>query len=158
MAAISKWIIDPGHAEVQFKIKHVAVAHVTGRFRIFQGDVLCENEDFNDAEIHVTLDSGSMDTNNPHRDAHLKSPDFIDVEKNAVITFDGLLKKDSDGYVLAGEMVIREVRAGVKLRAGLTGIGTGRFGDRRAGFEVKGKISRKDFGLTWNVLADGGGL
>ena len=158
MAANSKWIIDPGHSEVQFKIKHLAVSHVTGRFRIFQGDVLCGNEDFKDAEIHVTLDSGSMDTNNPQRDAHLKSPDFIDAEKYPVITFDGLLQKDSDDYVLAGEMVIREVRASVKLRAELTGIGTGRFGDRRAGFEVKGKISRKDFGLTWNVLADGGGL
>jgi polyisoprenoid-binding protein YceI len=158
MAGNSKWIIDPGHSEIQFKIKHLAVSHVTGRFRIFQGDLVCGNEDFNDARIHVTLDSGSIDTNNAQRDAHLKSPDFIDAEKYPGIAFDGLLKKDGEDYVLEGEMVIREVRSAVKLRAGLTGVGTGRFGDTRAGFEVKGKISRKDFGLTWNVLADGGGL
>ena len=158
MAGNSKWIIDPGHSEVQFKIKHLAVSHVTGRFRIFQGDVVCGIEDFNEAEVHVRLDSGSLDTNNQQRDAHLRSPDFIDAEKYPAITFDGLLQKHGDGYVLAGEMGIREVRSGVTLRAELTGIGTGRFGDTRAGFEVKGKISRKDFGLTWNVLAEGGGL
>ena len=158
MAGNSKWIIDPGHSEVQFKVKHLAVSHVTGRFRIFQGDVFCGNEDFNDAEIHVTLDSGSIDTNNPQRDAHLRSADFIDAEKYPVITFDGLLQKSGSDYVLVGEMGIRAVRSGVNLRAELTGIGTGRFGDTRAGFEGKGKISRKDFGLTWNILAEGGGL
>ena len=158
MAGNSKWIIDPGHSEVQFKVKHLAVSHVTGRFRIFQGDVVCGSEDFDDAEVHVTMDSGSIDTNNPQRDAHLRSADFIDAEKYPAITFDGLLQKNGDGYVLAGEMGVREVRSGVTLRAEFTGIGTGRFGDTRAGFEVKGKISRKDFGLTWNVLAEGGGL
>lgn len=170
MAVNSSWIIDPGHSEVQFKIRHLAVSNVTGRFRTFEGEVssgtgdlngaeIHGDDDFNGAGIHVVLDAGSLDTNNPQRDGHLKSPDFINVEKYPSIRFDGSLqKKEGDDYVIKGELTIREETRSVKLDATLTGTGVGRFGDKRAGFEVKGKIRRSDFGLTWNILAEGGGL
>ena len=158
MAEHSKWVIDPGHSEAQVKVRHLAISNVTGKFKVFQGDLVCDNADFNDASIRVTLDSGSLDTNNPQRDAHLVSPDFLYAEKYPVIAFTGVLQKAGSDYLLTGELSIREVKRHVSLNAGLNGIATGRFGDTRAGFEVRGKINRKDFGLTWNILAEGGGL
>ena len=74
------------------------------------------------------------------------------------MNFEGRLQKEADGYMLDGELGIREVRRPVRLTAEFAGMATGRFGDTRAGFEVTGKINRKDFGLTWNILAEGGGL
>ena len=148
-----KWTIDPGHSEAQFKIKHLAIATVTGRFRKFEGTVDTSTEDFSSAEVSVTLDTASIDTNNPQRDGHLLSPDFFHAEKYPTITFAGSLQADR----LAGELTIGETTHPVTLDAAFHGIGTGRYGDTRAGFEVSGKINRKDFGLTWNMLADGGG-
>jgi polyisoprenoid-binding protein YceI len=158
MAEKTKWIIDPGHSEVQFKIKHLGITNVNGKFNTFQGEALCTNEDFSNTEIHAVIQAGSIDTNNAQRDTHLKSPDFFDAEKFPIIKFDGRLRKDDDDYVLAGELTIRETKKSVELKAEFSGTETGRFGDKRAGFEVTGKINRKDFGLTWNILAEGGGF
>jgi polyisoprenoid-binding protein YceI len=158
MAEKTKWIIDAGHSEVQFKIKHLGITNVNGKFNTFQGEVLCADEDFSNAEVHAVIEAGSIDTNNAQRDTHLKSPDFFNADKFPVIKFDGKLLKEEDDYVLAGELTIREIMQRVELKAEFSGIGTGRFGDKRAGFEVTGKINRKDFGLTWNILAEGGGF
>jgi polyisoprenoid-binding protein YceI len=158
MAEKTKWIIDAGHSEVQFKIKHLGITNVNGKFNTFQGEALSINEDFNEAEVHAIIQAASIDTNNAQRDIHLKSPDFFDAEKFPAIKFNGKVIKDEDDYVLAGELTIRDVTRPVELKAEFSGIATGRFGDKRAGFEVTGKINRKDFGLTWNILAEGGGL
>jgi polyisoprenoid-binding protein YceI len=151
---MQKWIIDSGHSEAQFKVKHLAVANVTGRFRVFQGEVICNGEGFEGASVRVVLDSGSIDTNNPQRDGHLKSPDFLDAEKYPEVVFEGNLS----GGVFRGTLTIKDVSGLVEFRTLHLGTGVGRFGDTRAGFEAEGVIRRKDFGLTWNVLAEGGGL
>ena len=159
MAAKTTWIIDPGHSEVRFKIKHLAIANVNGHFKSFHGQVTSPDENsFDGAEVEVSLESSSLDTNHPQRDGHLKSPDFLDVENHPVILFKGLLREEAGEYVLEGELSIKGTSRSIRLDAELTGMGKGRFGDTRAGFEVKGKINRKDFGLTWNILAEGGGL
>jgi polyisoprenoid-binding protein YceI len=151
---MQNWVIDSGHSEAQFKVRHLAVANVTGRFRVFQGEVVCNGEDFEGAEVRVVLSSDSLDTNNPQRDVHLKSADFLDAEKYPEVVFVGVLS----GGVFRGTLTIKDVSRPVELKAVHLGTGVGRFGDTRAGFEAEGVIRRKDFGLTWNVLAEGGGL
>ena len=158
MNGTTQWTIDPGHSEVQFKIRHLAITNVTGKFKLFQGNVVSPNEDFHDAIVSAAIDTVSIDTNNPPRDTHLRSADFLAVEQFPAMNFEGSLQKEGDGYVLAGELTIRDVRRPVRLTAEFAGTATGRFGDTRAGFEARGRINRKDFGLGWNILAEGGGL
>jgi polyisoprenoid-binding protein YceI len=158
MTGNTNWTIDPGHSEVQFKIKHLAITNVTGKFKVFQGSLMASNDDFDHAVVQAVIDAGSIDTNNPQRDVHLRSPDFLAVEQFPAMQFEGRLQKGADGYMLDGELGIRETRRPVRLSAEFSGMATGRFGDVRAGFEITGKINRKDFGLTWNILAEGGGL
>ena len=154
----TKWNIDPRHSEVQFKVKHLAISNVSGTFKIFKGDVISNCDDFNNAQINLAIDANSIDTNNPDRDNHLKSPDFFNTSTFPELLFTGQLQKENEAYALTGDLTIVGVTKSVKLAAELTGTGTGRFGDTRTGFEITGKINRKDFGLTWNILADGGGL
>jgi len=154
MAKTTKWIIDPAHSDIQFKVKHLGMFTVTGTFKKFEGEAISENENFNDAVISFTIHTNSIDTNHPDRDAHLRSDDFFSIEKYPHITFKGTFNNDA----LSGNLTINDVTRPVTLDAELTGIGKGRFGETRAGFEVDGKINRKDFGLVWNLLMEAGGV
>jgi polyisoprenoid-binding protein YceI len=156
--ANSNWIIDASHSQVQFKVKHLAVANVTGIFKVFGGEVESFSEDFSGAKVNVTIDVDSIDTNNSERDNHLKSELFFDGSVFPVITFRGMLQKEIEDYILGGELTIHGVTQTIKLSAELTGIGKGRFGDERAGFEISGKINRKDYGLTWSMVTEAGSL
>jgi len=154
----SKWAIDAGHSEVHFKIKHLAITNVNGTFDRFQGYVESESEDFNNAMVHFEIDTDSINTNNADRDKHLKSPDLFNTQQYPKILFDGVLQKKENDYQLAGELTICATKKHIVLVAEFNGSGQGRFNDTRAGFEVNGKINRKDYGLTWNVLTEAGGL
>jgi polyisoprenoid-binding protein YceI len=147
---MAKWIIDAGHSEIQFKVKHLAISNVAGTFKMFKGEV--EGENFDNAKVQCIIDVSSLDTNNAQRDKDLKSDVFFDAQQFPVITFDGLLLKDE----LVGELTIRGVVKRVTMNASFTGTGKGRFNDERAGFEVDGKINRKDFGLSFNMLTETG--
>lgn len=151
---MTKWIIDPGHSDLRFSIRHLAIAKITGHFRVYQGTVATESDDFENATVSVRIDAAGIDTNNDPRDNHLRSADFLDAERYETIDFNGRLKEN----VLDGELTIRGVTKPVRLNAEFLGFATGRFGDSRAGFEVTGKLRRGDWGLTWNILAEGGGL
>ncbi len=152
------WTIDAQHSEVQFKVKHLAIANVSGTFKAFSGQVRNENDDFNNADIHFELDTNSIDTNNTERDNHLKSDLFLKAEKFPKIIFGGKLIKNNEVYELTGNLTILETTKPVSLRVEFTGVGTGRYNDTRAGFEIEGKINRKDFGLTFNLLTEAGSL
>ena len=152
------WTIDPNHSEVQFKVKHLAVSNVNGTFKTFQGNVTTENEDFDQAKIQLTIDANSIDTNHEQRDSHLKAPEFFDTQKFPEILFDGLLYRKNDGYELEGNLTIRDIVKHITLAVEFTGAGKGRMGDTRAGFEINGKINRKDFGIVLNILTETGGL
>jgi polyisoprenoid-binding protein YceI len=154
----SKWTIDPNHSVIQFKVKHLGISNVAGTFKHFTGDVQSENEDFSQARVRCIIDADSLDTNNQQRDKDLKSSDFLDTQKFKEIKFEGLLKKINDHYELAGELTIRETVKSILMEAEFTGLGKGRFGDTRAGFELQGKLNRKDFGLSWNMLTEAGGF
>jgi polyisoprenoid-binding protein YceI len=136
----------------------LAISNVAGTFKIFQGSVETENEDFNDATIHFEIDAGSLDTNNAERDKHLQSAAFFDTEKFPKIRFEGALHKVEDNFTLVGALTMLETTKNISFETECTGIGMGRFGDTRAGFEVQGKISRKDFGLAFNLLTETGSL
>lgn len=156
--ATQKWVIDILHSEVQFKVKHLAISNVSGTFKTFIGQVHTENDDFNNAEINFELDTNSIDTNNLERDNHLKSDLFLNADKFPKITFNGKLIKSRKKWQLDGNLTILVTTKPVSLNVDYTGIGTGRHNDTRAGFEIEGKINRKDFGLTFNLLTEAGSL
>jgi polyisoprenoid-binding protein YceI len=154
----STWKIDSNHSLIQFKVKHLAISNVSGTFNVFKGDVQTESEDFSGAEIQFVLDTNSVDTNNSDRDAHLKSDAFFNAPKFPTISFNGKLHKMEDEYQLEGELTLLETTKVVKLNVEYSGTGKGRFGDTRAGFDVNGKINRKDFGLNFGLLTETGNL
>jgi len=150
------WNIDPAHSAVNFKIKHLGIANVNGTFDKFQGNAATDNDDFNNALVHFEIDADSINTKNAARDTHLKSPFLFNTEKYPKILFDGRLEKKGDAYELAGELTIGSTMRAIVLATELTGSGKGMHNDTRAGFEVEGKINRKDYGLTWNIATEAG--
>ena len=153
------WKIDPAHSEVQFKVKHLMITTVTGYFRTFDLTVETEDEDFTKAKrLEFTADASSIDTNSEQRDTHLKSGDFFDVEKFGQITFKGkaLERSSGDNFKLAGDLTIRGITKQVTVNVRYAGIVVDPYGQTKAGFEVDGKISRKEFGLVWNAMTEAG--
>ena len=159
--AEKKWILDPTHSEVQFKIKHLMITNVTGSFNIFSASVETDNEDFTRATISFTADVASIDTGNAQRDAHLQSADFFDADKYPHIKFVATKyeKIDNDGsYELYGDLTIKEVTRNIELSVEFGGVVTDPYGQTKAGFTLNGKINRKDFGLSYNAALETGGV
>jgi polyisoprenoid-binding protein YceI len=156
----TKWGIDTTHSEVQFKVKHLVISTVTGSFKKFSGEVLSNGDDFSNAQVNFTLDVNSIDTNQADRDGHLKSEDFFAAAQYPSITFSkGVLKKVSDEkYKLLGNLTMRDITQVVELDVDFGGITKDPWGNTRAGFELTGKLNRKDFGLNWNALTEAGGM
>lgn len=154
----TKWKIDPTHSEVQFKVKHLMITTVTGYFKEFDLEVETDSDDFTTAsKIEFTANINSISTNNEQRDAHLKSADFFDTENYPQITFTGKkYEGDGDEYKLHGDLTVRGITKPVSLDVEYGGIVVDPYGQTKAGFTVKGKISRKEFGLTWNAVTEAG--
>jgi len=158
-AVKTNWLIDPTHSEVHFKVKHLVISTVTGTFKSFKGSMESENDDFQDAAIEFTLDVSSIDTNQEQRDGHLKSADFFDAEQFPKISFKSTsFKKVGDDYELSGDLTLKNVSKSVKLNVEYGGRATDFYGNDKAGFEVSGKISRKEFGLTWDGITEAGAI
>lgn len=156
-----KWVVDPAHSEVTFKIKHMMISTVTGQFKKFEGSAETEEEDFTTATASFTVDVDSISTGNEQRDLDLKSPDFFDVAKFPQIKFVTTKseKIDSEGnYKVHGLLTIRDVTKAITLDTEFGGIIKDPWGNIRAGFTVTGKINRKDFGLKWHVVTETGGI
>lgn len=151
---------DPTHSEVTFKIKHLMITNVTGTFSKFDATLTAEKADFSDASASFEAHVGSVSTNNEQRDGHLKSDDFFNAEKFPKLTFKstGIAKKDDENYVLEGNLTIRDITKPVKLDVVYGGTMTDAYGQTKAGFEVTGKINRKEFGLMWNGVTEAGGI
>ncbi|HZY83124.1 MAG TPA: YceI family protein [Cyclobacteriaceae bacterium] len=157
-AVKTKWGVDASHSEVQFKVKHLVIATVTGFFRKFSGAVETESEDFDGAKVNFSIESNSIDTNVADRDGHLKSPDFFAADQYPTIDFkNGKLKKVSgEEYKLTGDLTIRDITKPVELSVEFNGIVADPWGNTRAGFEVKGAINRKDYNLSWSAVTEAG--
>lgn len=162
--AQTKWKVDASHSKLGFSVTHMMVAETEGKFKVFDGTATSKTEmDFTNAEISFTADVNSINTEDPKRDGHLKSPDFFDAEKNPSITFKSTsMKPNGKGkttYDLEGDLTMHGVTKKVKFLA----IGAAKtvkdpYGNIKNGFKVTGVINRKDFGLTWNAALEAGGV
>ncbi|GAB3233508.1 YceI family protein [Hymenobacter seoulensis] len=158
--ATTNWAIDPTHSEVQFKIKHLVISTVTGSFKKFEGQAVTENDSFENAQIRFALDVSSIDTNQEQRDEHLRNNDFFDAATYPQITFvsTSLTKKSDDEYKLTGNMTIKDVTKPITLDVEYGGVATDFYGNEKAGFEISGKINRKEFGLTFHAVTEAGSI
>ncbi|WP_132053650.1 YceI family protein [Pseudocnuella soli] len=155
-----QWAIDPTHSEVQFKVKHLMITTVTGYFKKFDAVVETETEDFATAKkIEFTADIDSIDTNNEQRDTHLKSADFFNAEEHSQLRFVGnRYERSGDEARLHGDLTIRGITKPITLNVEFGGMVVDPYGQTKAGFTVTGKISRKEFGLTWNAVTEAGSV
>ncbi|GAB3903310.1 YceI family protein [Mucilaginibacter boryungensis] len=159
MATATKWVLDPMHSEVQFKVKHLVISTVTGSFKTFEGSLETENDDFTGANINFSLEVDSINTNQDQRDEHLKGAEFFDAEKYPKITFKSTsFTKNGDDYTLVGDLTIKGITKSVTLAVEHGGTAGDFYGNTKAGFEITGKINRKDFGLTWNGVTEAGSV
>lgn len=158
--AKTQWALDPMHSEIQFKIKHMMISTVSGEFGTFNAQLETEGDDFTQSKASFSADVDSITTKNEQRDGHLKSPDFFDAPGHPQITFESehLEHKDEEHYKLTGTLTIKGVSKPIVLDVQNSGVIKDPYGNMRTGFEVSGKINRKDFGLTWHQLTEAGGL
>lgn len=156
----TKWVIDPTHSEIGFKVKHMMFTNVSGKFEKFDATIEAENDDFENAKAEFSGEIESISTGNADRDAHLRSGDFFDADNSPKITFrsTSFTKKSGDDYELSGDLTLRGVTKPVRLDAEFGGIMKDPFGNTKAAFSVSGKINRKDWGLTWNAALETGGV
>ena len=160
MATI-KWILDPTHSEVTFKVRHLVISNISGLFTKFSIDAETEGEDFKTAKVNCSIDVNSVSTGNEQRDGHLKTDDFFNVEKYPNIKFTATKYEsvDDDGsFEVYGDLTIRDVTKNVKFDVEFGGVIKDPWGNTRAGFSVNGKINRKAFGLKWHAVTETGGL
>jgi len=157
---MTTWKIDPAHSEINFKVKHLVVSTVTGHFNQFDAAIETNAEDFSDAKITFETDINSISTKNEQRDTHLKSADFFDAQNHPKMTFvSKSAKKISDHELqVKGDLTIRGIKKEILLDVIFNGVVAGFGGSQVAGFEVRGKINRFDFGLQWNALTEAGGV
>jgi polyisoprenoid-binding protein YceI len=156
----TKWTIDTTHSEIQFKVKHLMISTVTGSFKNFNLTVETSNEDFNSVKkIEFTADVNTIDTNNTQRDEHLKSADFFDAGNfNQILFVGNKYESNGDEATVSGDLTIKGVTKPVTLNVEFGGIVVDPYGQTKAGFTVSGKISRKEFGLTWSAVTEAGSI
>jgi len=150
----TKWILDPTHSEITFKVKHMMISNVKGSFRTFTAEIESEDEFFANAKTTATIQTDSVFTNNTDRDNHLKSAEFFNAEVHPTITFESQALNNS----IVGNLSINGITKPVTLDVDFGGINVDPWGNTKAGFSFEGKISRKDFGLNWNAALEAGGV
>lgn len=158
--AISKWSIDPSHSEIHFKVKHLMINTVTGSFKKFDASLETSSEDLTDAKITFSADIASIDTGMEMRDTHLKSNDFFNAEQYPQLTFasTAFIKTGDNTYKLKGDLTIGDITKPIELDVEYGGKMVDFYGNTKAGFEISGKLKRKEFGLTWDAVTEAGGV
>ena len=156
----TSWQIDPAHTLAEFAVKHLMITTVRGRFGSVKGSVHVDSAKPLRPDIRIIIDAASIDSREPKRDEHLKSPDFLDVAKYPTISFVGKrLEGDITGeFRLIGDLTIRGVTREVALDASFEGQTKDPWGGERLGFSATARLNRKDFDLRWNVALEAGGV
>ncbi|HEV7388492.1 MAG TPA: YceI family protein [Gemmatimonadaceae bacterium] len=153
------WKLDPSHTLVEFSAKHLMITTVKGRITDVDGVIHADAKDIKDSSVEVTLKAASIDTRTEQRDNHLRSADFLEVEKYPEIKFRSTrIEGDKQEFKLTGDLTIRGVTRPVTLDVTFEGQTKDPWGGERIGFSASGKIDRRDFGLTWNVMLEAGGM
>ncbi|MFL5734763.1 MAG: YceI family protein [Chloroflexia bacterium] len=156
----SNWVFDPVHSAVEFSAKHMMVTTVRGRFDVVDVNLDLDENDLTNSSVEATIKADSLETNDPNRNKHIHSADFLEVEKYPTITFKSkrVERKGEDHYRVIGDLTIRDVTREVELDTTLEGRGVNPWGKEIVAFEAKTSINRKDFGLKWNVALETGGV
>lgn len=154
------WQLDSAHSAVEFSARHMMVSSVRGRFDRFSVTLEADERAPEKSSVVARIDAASIDTGQEQRDGHLRSPDFLDVSKYPEIVFKStkIEKVGGQEYLITGDLTIRGETRPVTLKTELQGIVGNMQGGRSAGFSADAKISRKDWGLSWNVALESGGL
>jgi polyisoprenoid-binding protein YceI len=152
------WTLDPVHTTIEFEARHLMVAKVRGRFAEFEG-ALRIAEDPTQSSVTVTIRAATLDTQTQQRDEHLRSADFLEVDKYPEITFvsTAVEHDEDDDWKVRGDLTIHGVSRPVTLKTEYSGVVTDPWGGQRAGFSAETKIDREDWGLTWNQALETGG-
>lgn len=161
MTTKSKWVIDPSHSEIAFKVRHLMITNVKGVFRQYDASIYTTGSDFMSAEVDFWMDPASVETGDAKRDEHLKGEDFFDVANHKQITFTAntVENVDNDGsYELYGDLTIKGITKRIKLDVEFGGTMKDPWGNEKAGITINGKINRKDWGLNWNAPLEAGGV
>ena len=155
------WTIDPTHSEASFTARHLMVSKVRGRFTSFDAQIVTGADPLS-SSVTATIELSSIDTDNEDRDAHLRNADFFDVEHHPVMTYQSTgvrAKPGSDsGFVIDGLLTLHGITREVPLDLEVNGFTNSPFNDTRAGFSATGSISRKDFGIEFNIPMENGGV
>jgi polyisoprenoid-binding protein YceI len=155
------WNLDPVHSVAEFKVKHMMISNVKGQFTGLSGILTLDGEDISRSKIEASIDAASINTREAQRDAHLKSPDFFDVEKFPTLSFRSTqVRRNGDGeLVVEGELTIHGVTRSVEFAVeGPTQPAKDPWGNTRVGLSAITRINRKDYGLTWNAALETGGI
>ncbi len=157
----TQWQIDPAHSAAHFKVRHLMVSNMRGEFGKLKGNVVLDPSDLTKSAIEVSVETATIDTREPQRDEHLRSADFLDVANHPAMTFQSKrIAVGGEGeFKLTGDLTIRGVTREVTFDVeGPAPAVKDPWGNVRTGVTATAKINRKDFGLTWNALIEGGGI
>jgi len=157
------WEIDPNHSTVEFAVKHMMFTTVRGRFKDVKGTILADESNPSNSSVQAEIAAASIDTGVADRDGHLKSADFLDVEKFPTISFrskrvEGTGAKEGDRFKVVGDLMIRGTTLEVTLDCTYEGMGTDPWGGTRAGARATAEIDRREWGLKWNQALETGGI
>jgi polyisoprenoid-binding protein YceI len=159
--ATTTWNIDPVHSVAEFKVKHMMISNVKGQFPKVSGKLTLDESDVSKSKVETSIETASIETRDPQRDGHLKSPDFFHVEKFPSMTFKSTgIKVVRDGELsVEGDLTIRDTTRKVVFTVeGPTPATKDPWGNTRLAVSATTKINRKDFGLTWNAALETGGI
>ncbi len=154
------WAIDPTHSEITFKVKHLVISTVTGKFNEFKGSLTQNGETLEGSDIAFSAEIDSISTGVADRDNHLKSDDFFNAAEYPQMIFAGktFKKTGEDTYQLVGDLTIRDVTKEVELEVTHGGTVVDPYGQTKSGFEIEGTINRKDFNLSWSAITETGSV
>ena len=156
--AVGTWNVDPSHSTVGFVARHLMISKVRGTFTAFTGTIEIA-EDRLDSTVSASVDMASVSTGDEGRDGHLRTGDFFDVEQYPTMTFVSTgIRPDGGDFVLTGDLTIKGVTRSVVFDLEFEGVAVDPWGNTKAGFTASTEISRKDFGLEWNVALEAGGV
>lgn len=158
--AKTNWVIDPQHSEISFRVRHLMITSVSGKFEKFNATAEIDDADFTKSSVHFEADASSVNTNAEQRDTHIRGSDFFNSPQSPKITFQSakIEKEDEKNYVLHGDLAMNGITKPVKLDVEVLGIMKDPYGRKKAGFSLHGKVNRKEWNINWNVALETGGV
>jgi polyisoprenoid-binding protein YceI len=157
--ATTTWNVDVTHSAIHFWVRHMVISKVHGRFSRWSGALQLDPQDLARSSVEVHVDAGSIDTQVADRDAHLRSPDFLDVAKYPELVFRSRkVERSGDGWRMVGDLTLHGVTREVALAVEYAGTGKDPWGNERAGFSARTTLDRREFGLQWNAALETGGV